>query len=102
MRKREVIFAPEARYDLLDIETWLLTVTSMRTAAGFIQRVIDACEALEIASERRHGRDDLKSGMRIIGFERRLTIAFAVRPDRVEILRIFRRGRDWEQDFAED
>jgi toxin ParE1/3/4 len=34
--------------------------------------------------------------LRIIGFERRITIAFVVEPERVVILRLFYAGRDWE------
>lgn len=102
MKSRAVIFAPEARADLVDLETWLLVRASARTAGAYIERIVDSCEALAIASERGHGRDDLKSGLRIVGFERRLTIAFAVRADRVEILRIFRAGRDWAAEFDED
>lgn len=41
-------------------------------------------------------RDDIAVGFRIIGFERRVTIAFVVRDDRVEIERVFYGGQDWE------
>jgi toxin ParE1/3/4 len=35
--------------------------------------------------------------IRIIGFERRVAIAFRVMPDRVQIVRIFYGGRDAER-----
>jgi toxin ParE1/3/4 len=51
------------------------------------------------ASERGRRRDDIRPGLRIIGFERRVTVAFAVEEERVVILRIFYGGRDWEVDW---
>ena len=53
----------------------------------------------DIVSERGHRRDDISPGLRIAGFERRVTIAFAVDDDRVTILRMFYGGRDWEAEF---
>ena len=41
-------------------------------------------------------RDDLREGVRIIGFERRVSIAFTVNHDTVQIARIFYGGRDVE------
>ncbi|MGY6709555.1 MAG: type II toxin-antitoxin system RelE/ParE family toxin [Rhizobiaceae bacterium] len=102
MKRRKVIIAPEAEADLLDIESWLIGNASMRTAEAFVLRIIEFCGTLDIASERGHSRDDVKEGIRIVGFERRVTIAFAVHDDRVDILRIFRAGRDWEAAFDEE
>jgi plasmid stabilization system protein ParE len=44
-------------------------------------------------------RDDIRPGLRVVGFERRATIAFRVEDDRVTILRIFHGGRDWQGSF---
>ncbi len=41
-------------------------------------------------------RDDLRPGLRICGFRRRVTIAFVVTEENVEILGIFYGGRDYE------
>lgn len=102
MKRRIVIIAPEAEADLLDIESWLISTASIRTAETFVSRIIEFCGSLDIASERGHRRNDVKEGIRIIGFERRVTIAFAVHDDRVDILRIFRAGRDREEEFEEE
>ena len=39
--------------------------------------------------------------MRIIGFERRVTVAFAVEPESLVILRLFYGGADWQKEWAE-
>ena len=46
-------------------------------------------------------RDDLRPGLRITGFRRRVTVAFSVDEDRVMILRLFYGGQDWERAFDE-
>lgn len=46
-----------------------------------------------------HLRSDIRPGLRILGFERRLTIAFVVGTETVTILRVFAAGRNWEETF---
>jgi plasmid stabilization system protein ParE len=43
-------------------------------------------------------RSDLRSGLRLVGYRRRATIAFEVTGDVVIIARIFYRGRNVELD----
>ena len=45
-------------------------------------------------------RDDVRAGLRIVSFERRVTVAFEVEEDRATILRLFYGGRDWEGAFG--
>ncbi|APH72822.1 type II toxin-antitoxin system RelE/ParE family toxin [Aquibium oceanicum] len=101
MRRRRLVIAPEAEADLVEIEEQLLRVASSRTTNAFLGRIFAFLGGLQTASERGHRRDDIRRRLRIIGFERRLTIAFAVHEDRVDILRVFRAGRDWEAEFDE-
>jgi len=35
----------------------------------------------------------------VVGFERRVTLAFAVDEERVTVLRLFWGGRDWQSEF---
>jgi len=46
-------------------------------------------------------RDDLQPGIRILVFERRTTIAYRIREDAVQILRIFYAGRDFRSSDIE-
>ena len=62
----------------------------------YVQRLRAFCERLEYAAERGNRRDDLRAGLRIVGFERRVTVAFSVDETRVTILRLFYGGMDWE------
>ncbi|WP_348626490.1 hypothetical protein [Mesorhizobium sp. LNJC384A00] len=42
----------------------------------------------------------MRPGLRIVGFERRLTVAFTVEGDQVVILRVFYGGVNWEDELA--
>ncbi len=44
-------------------------------------------------------RDDVRPGLRIVGFERRITIAFTATEAEVTILRLFFGGQDWGRAF---
>ena len=92
--KRKVIFAPEAQDDLFSLYSYIADRSAPSTALGFINRIERYCLGLGVASERGTRRDDVRPGLRIVGFRRRVTIAFHVEADTVTIDRIFYAGRD--------
>ena len=102
MKRRLVKLTQTAQDDLVGLEIWLEDAAGKLTARRYVDRLIDFCNELDLASERGAQRYDLMPGLRIVGFERRVTIAFAVHDNRVDILRVFRAGRDWEADFEEE
>ena len=53
--------------------------------------------ALETFPKRGTRRDDIRPGLRTMGFERRATIAFQVTSKEVVIVRIFYGGQDYER-----
>ena len=96
MKPRAVIYAPEARDDLIGLYDWISAKAGSLVAIGYINRIRSYCEGFDLASERGTARDDVRPGLRIIGFERRLTIAFTVSAKTVTILRVFYGGQNWE------
>lgn len=99
MRARRIVFAPEAADDLLGIYDWIADEATPVVAMNYIERVERFCQKLSVGSERGHLRSDIRPGLRILGFERRLTIAFTVGEENVTILRVFVAGRNWEATF---
>ena len=100
MMARKVTYANAARDDLAAIYDWVNERAGKAAAARYVGRLQDFCENLDIASERGTLRPDILPGLRTLGFERRVTIAFMVDDDTVRILRLFAAGKDWESDFG--
>lgn len=102
MKMRKVVYSDRAQTDLLEIELWLEANAGQHRARNYVNRLIDKCRRLELASHRGTDRNDVLLGLRTIGFERRMTIAFVVSETEVQIVRIFIRGRDWKSEFSDD
>ena len=102
MKSRVVILSRSARADLLDIYEWVAESINWEAASRYITRIEQFCISLDLASERGIRRDDLRPGLRILGFERSISVIFEVTDDEVKILRLFRAGRDWETELSND
>lgn len=93
---------PFAENDLVALYQYIAENSSPNRAAAYIGRIEHACMSLADFPFRGTKRDDLHPGVRIIGFERRVSIAFVVEGERVRILRIFYGGRDFPEDWIDD
>ena len=101
-KRYEVVFRPLAETDLLQLYDYIADASGAAVAAGYIERIEAACSSLETFPERGTRRDDIRPGLRIIGFERRVTIVFQVLEREVVIVRIFYGGRDYERLLRND
>lgn len=102
MKRRAIIYTPDAGGDLDRIYDIIVEASSATIANRCDQRIRAFCERLEYGSERGTHRDDVRPGLRVIGFERRVAIAFIVESsERVVILRLFYGGANWQDDLAE-
>lgn len=93
VRRRNVVLSPEALSDLIGLYDYIAEQAGPVRAAAYIGRLERYFTGFERAGERGTRRDDIRPGMRIVGFERRVTIAFHVEPERVTIDRILYAGR---------
>ena len=89
-------FSPEALADLLDPDDTIAPRAGAAVAIGYIERIERYCHSLSTFPERGTHRDDLRPGLRVIGFERRAVIAVSVADDCVTVLRVLYGGRDIE------
>lgn len=101
MKRRTVVFAPEAQDDLSQIYDWLEKSTSSSTALSFIERIEAYCLAFDLASERGVRRDDIRPNLRVVGFKRTITLAFSIDDDTITFLRIFYAAKNWQNIFDE-
>ena len=95
MRRRRLRFTARAKQDFLRLLDWIAERAGTEVALDYVQRVEAFCEGLAYSSERGHRRDDLRRGMRVVGFERRIAITFVVLDEEVRILRLYYGGRNW-------
>lgn len=94
-----VEFSPEALGDLIDLYDYIAVRDGAERAMGYIDRIEDCCRKLSVFPDRGIRRDDLRHGLRILGFERRAVIALQITADTVTILRVLYGGRDLETVF---
>lgn len=96
-----VEFSPEALTDLLDLYDYIAVHDGAARALGYVDRIDGFCRSLSTFPERGKRRDDLRPGLRVVGFERRVAIAFNVADNVVTILRILYGGRDVDTTLAD-
>lgn len=97
MRSFEVRFRPQAKADLLALYDYIAVEAGEIVAGGYIDRIETACLSLNTFPQRGTRRDDIAPGLRTIGFERRVLIAFRVGRSAVTITNILYGGRDFER-----
>ena len=98
----KVLFRPQAEADLEHLFDYIRDKSGPQTALGYIRRIRTYCEGFSTAAERGRRRDDIRQGLRIVGFERSAVIIFEATPTTVRIGRIAYRGRDIDALLAED
>ena len=94
---RTVVYSPRARQKLDNLYLWIAEQSGFpERAERYVSAIFDYCDNLADFSFRGIARDDLRPGLRTLGFRRRAVIAFAVHEHTVEILGIYYGGQDYE------
>ena len=91
-----VVFTPEAEAQLTDLFSYIAGASSPEVAARYTDGIVTCCESLYTFPLRGTARDDIRPGLRITGYQKRVVIAFEVGTDRVNIIGIFYGGQDYE------
>ena len=89
-----IVFAPEARDDLEALYLYISGQNGASRAIAYLDRIEKFCLTFMDFPERGAKRDDLFPGLRIVGFERRISIAFGISGDTVIFYRFLYGGRD--------
>lgn len=96
----EVIFTARARRHLHSIKGYIGRKSYPDRAEAYVGRILDYCEGLSMFPKRGTARDDILTGLRVVGFERSANIAFVVTDDAVIIEGVFYGGQQWENQFV--
>lgn len=94
---RRVVYSPRARQQFTDLYLWIAEQSGYPDRAeSFVSAIFDYCDGLAEFPLIGLARDDLRPGLRTIGFRRRVVIAFAVREAVVEVHGVYYGGQDYE------
>jgi plasmid stabilization system protein ParE len=96
-----VVYAPEAEAQLVALFFHIAEAASPAIAAGYAEAIVKQCESLRTFPNRGAKRNDIRPGLRVFGFRRRVSITFEVTGDLVTILGIFYGGQRFEAAFED-
>jgi plasmid stabilization system protein ParE len=71
-----VVFTPEAEGQLTDLFSYIAGASSPEVAARYTDGIVTCCESLHAFPLRGTARDDIRPGLRITGYQKRVVIAF--------------------------
>ncbi len=91
-----VVFTPEAEAQLIELYGYIAAEASPEIAARFTDGIVTYCESLNTFPARGNRRDDIRPGLRVTSYRKRVAIAFHVEDDRVNIIGVFYGGQDYE------
>jgi plasmid stabilization system protein ParE len=92
----KVVYAPEAEAQLVDLYFQIAAASSPEIAANYASAIAKQCESLSTFPMRGTRRNDIRPGLRVFGFRRRVSIAFEVTGNVVTVLGIFYGGQNFE------
>jgi toxin ParE1/3/4 len=95
----KLVFRASAKNDLAKLLAYIAKSSdSPERAINYVRRIRERCETLLTFPESGRRRDDLRSGVLVIGFEKRVVIAYKILPSGdLEIGRVFYGGRNYER-----
>jgi plasmid stabilization system protein ParE len=91
-----VVFTPEVEHQLVELYRYVAAAGSAEVAARYTEEIVAYCEELAAFPHRGSVRDDIRPGLRTIGFKRRVVIAFALLGQTLVIIGVYYGGRDYE------
>lgn len=101
-KAHDVVLLFSAQRDLDDLRDYIRAESGAAAALRFVRQVRSFCQRLRTFPERGARRDDIRPGLRIVGYRRRVAIVFVVEGRRVAITRVLYRGRDVDELLADE
>jgi toxin ParE1/3/4 len=97
-----VIFTPEAEAQLIELYRYIAAAASPEVAARYTDSIVTYCESLQTLPHRGIQRDDIRPGLRITSYRKRVVIAFDADANQVAILGVFYGGQTYEKAFQQE
>lgn len=90
-----VIFTPEAQEQLIALYRYIAAAASPQIAQSYTDAIVTYCESLQTFPLRGTRRDDIRPGLRITNYRKRVVVAFEVDAAQVSIIGVFYGGQDY-------
>jgi plasmid stabilization system protein ParE len=101
VKRYTVRLSPEAQTDLVLIHANIAQQSgSLVTADDYLERISGFLQSFDVFPERGTVRNEVRAGLRIVGFERNASVALIVGDESVVILRIAFKGQQLGFDEA--
>jgi plasmid stabilization system protein ParE len=97
-----VALTPEAQGQLLELYCYIAAAASPVAAERYISAIITYCEELRTFPHRGNRRDDIREGLRVTIYRKRVVIAFDVDAEQTSMIGIFYGGQDYETVLQDD
>jgi toxin ParE1/3/4 len=97
-----VIFSPKAEAQLVKLHRDIGARSAPSIGERYTAAIVKYCLAFSTFPHRGTRHDDIRAGIRIVGYRKRATIAFEVTNDTVNILGVYYGGQDYEADLRDD
>lgn len=94
----QVTYSEQAVQHLKNIHDYIADQGNPNAAKALLEAMLRYCDGFDLFPERGTSRDDLRSGLRLVGFERKATIAIRIDEAtmRVVVLGIYCGGQNPE------
>jgi len=96
---RKLVYTSAALADLEEI-FWFIAADNPPRARSYVAEIEQACRNICDTPQMGRMRPDLRPGLYIFPLWRRIVIAYELPDDRVDVLRIFSGGQDYEAIMA--
>lgn len=102
--KYRVIFSLDAEEQLVAVYNHIANAATPDIAKRYTEAIVNYCESMTSFPIRGTRRDDVRPGLRVTNYKKRMVIAFAVDSDsgQVSILGLFYGGQDYETILQDD
>jgi toxin ParE1/3/4 len=95
MQRYRVRLMPAAIADIQDLYIYIRDQSSAEVARGYTDRILAFIDGFEAFPECGIQHHEIRPGLRMVGFERRVTVAFVIEGDEVVVLNVLYAGRQF-------
>ena len=92
-----VRFSKRSQADLISIYAYISAKSDSSRALAYFERIRDYCLTVNRFSQRGTSWQQVQRGVRVVGFERRVSIAFRIKGQTIEIVRVMYGSRNVEK-----